>query len=604
MKKNYLLLVLLLSVSYHINSWTTETTSLKTDNFNNAFNCVELINENVETLNNISISIEETLKFIYETPIQLFGLKQVEDSNYVALEAGLASIFTNCPGPSILASVDSGNCSAVVTSGLNPTVTGATTLIWELTGATIANSPLTSFNYLNSYTFNVGITSVKYTASDGATTATCSFIVVVEDNIPPTITAPADTSGTTNVDCTSTNVVLGTPITDDNCSVASVTNDAPSAFPLGETTVTWTVTDGSGRTAQATQLVTVTDNIDPTITAPAATSGTTNVDCTSTNVVLGTPITDDNCSVASVTNDAPSAFPLGETTVTWTVTDGSGRTAQATQLVTVTDNIDPTITAPAATSGTTNVDCTSTNVVLGTPITDDNCSVASVTNDAPSAFPLGETTVTWTVTDGSGRTAQATQLVTVTDNIDPTITAPAATSGTTNVDCTSTNVVLGTPITDDNCSVASVTNDAPSAFPLGETTVTWTVTDGSGRTAQATQLVTVTDNIDPTITAPAATSGTTNVDCTSTNVVLGTPITDDNCSVASVTNDAPSAFPLGETTVTWTVTDGSGRTAQATQLVTVTDNIDPTITAPAATSGTTNVDCTSTNVILRNTYYR
>ena len=59
---------------------------------------------------------------------------------------------------------------------------------------------------------------------------------------------------------------------------------------------------------------------------------------------------------------------------------------------------------------------------------------------------------------------------------------------------------------------------------------------------------------------------------------------------SSVTNDAPSAFPLGETTVTWTVTDGSGRTAQATQLVTVTDNIDPTITAPAATSGTTNVD--------------
>jgi hypothetical protein len=36
-----------------------------------------------------------------------------------------------------------------------------------------------------------------------------------------------------------------------------------------------------------------------------------------------------------------------------------------------------------------------------------------------------------------------------------------------------------------------------------------------------------------------------------------------------VTNNAPTAFPLGNTTVTWTVTDGSGNTATATQLVTV-----------------------------------
>ena len=99
MKKNYLLLVLLLFMSYHINSWTTETTSLKTDNFNNTINCVELINENVETLNNISISIEETLRFIYETPVQLFSLEIKRRIVNVALEAGLASIFTNCRWP-------------------------------------------------------------------------------------------------------------------------------------------------------------------------------------------------------------------------------------------------------------------------------------------------------------------------------------------------------------------------------------------------------------------------------------------------------------------------------------------------------------------------
>jgi hypothetical protein len=452
--------------------------------------------------------------------------------------------------------------------------------------------------------FPLGNTTVTWTVTDGSgNTATATQVVTVVDNIDPTITAPA--AVTVNVDagtCATAlaNVALGTPTTADNCSVASTTNNAPASFPLGNTTVTWTVTDGSGNTATATQVVTVVDNIDPTITAPAAV--TVNVDagtCATAlaNVALGTPTTADNCSVASTTNNAPASFPLGNTTVTWTVTDGSGNTATATQVVTVVDNIDPTITAPAAV--TVNVDagtCATAlaNVALGTPTTADNCSVASTTNNAPASFPLGNTTVTWTVTDGSGNTATATQVVTVVDNIDPTITAPAAV--TVNVDagtCATAlaNVALGTPTTADNCSVASTTNNAPASFPLGNTTVTWTVTDGSGNTATATQVVTVVDNIDPTITAPAAV--TVNVDagtCATAlaNVALGTPTTADNCSVASTTNNAPASFPLGNTTVTWTVTDGSGNTATATQVVTVVDNIDPTITAPAAV--TVNVD--------------
>jgi gliding motility-associated-like protein len=39
--------------------------------------------------------------------------------------------------------------------------------------------------------------------------------------------------------------------------------------------------------------------------------------------------------------------------------------------------------------------------------------------------------------------------------------------------------------------------------------------------------------------------------------------------VKSVTNDAPSVFPIGNTTVTWTVTDNAGNTATCTQIVTV-----------------------------------
>ncbi|MBK7112002.1 MAG: HYR domain-containing protein [Flavobacteriales bacterium] len=127
--------------------------------------------------------------------------------------------------------------------------------------------------------------------------------------MPPTITCPADVAVNTNSGCTATGVALGTPVSSDNCGVASVTNDAPAVFLIGVTTVTWTVTDNAGLTATCTQTVTVSDNEPPTITCPADVAVNTNSGCTATGVALGTPVSSDNCGVASVTNDAPAAFP-------------------------------------------------------------------------------------------------------------------------------------------------------------------------------------------------------------------------------------------------------------------------------------------------------
>ena len=140
-----------------------------------------------------------------------------------------------------------------------------------------------------------------------------------------------------------------------------------------------------------------------------------------------------------------------------------------------------------------------------------------------------------------------------------------------------TSISLGTPATADNCSVSSITNNAPATYPLGNTTVTWTVTDGSGNTSTINQIVTVRDTVKPSITAPATASVCLNSGCTAYGINLGTPVTSDNCTVASVTNNAPASFPLGNTTVTWTVTDAAGNSATSTQTVTVTDGTKPTV---------------------------
>jgi gliding motility-associated-like protein len=451
--------------------------------------------------------------------------------------------------------------------------------------------------------FNLGPNTVTWTVTDGSgNTATCNQTVTITDNQNPTITCPPLVAVTANPGaCFATSVALGTPTTADNCSVANVTNNAPAVFPLGNTTVVWTVTDGSGNSVFCNQTVTVTDNQNPTISCPNNVSVFANALCVATGVALGTPTTSDNCSISSVTNNAPATFPLGLTTVTWTVTDGSGNAVSCTQTVTVTDNTVPTITCPAPVSVVANAGvCTATGVTLGTPTTADNCSVSSVTNNAPATFPLGTTTVIWTVTDGSGNTATCTQLVTVTDNQNPTITCPPLVAVFANAGaCIAGPVSLGTPTTADNCTSVTVTNNAPSVYPLGSTTVIWTVTDGSGNSVSCNQTITVTDNQNPTISCPGNVSVFANVTCVATGVSLGTPNTADNCSVSTVTNNAPAIYPLGATTVTWTVTDGSGNTASCIQTVTVIDNTVPTITCPAPVSVVADAGvCTAAGVVL------
>ena len=243
---------------------------------------------------------------------------------------------------------------------------------------------------------------------------------------------------------------------------------------------TWAPLSGSFTTLP------VTLTCPPNVTVPANAG-----QCHATGVLLGTPTVNNNPGNVTVTNNAPAQFPTGVTTVTWTVFDSSGNTATCAQTVTVNDTQLPTITCPAEVMVSANDGCAATNVALGSPVTGDNCSVATVTNNAPTAYPLGTNVVTWSVTDGSGNTNTCAQRVIVQDTTAPTIICPADVMVSVNDGNTATNVTFGLPVTGDNCSVASVTNNAPAAFPLGTNVVTWSVTDGSGNTATCAQTVTV-----------------------------------------------------------------------------------------------------------------
>jgi len=448
--------------------------------------------------------------------------------------------------------------------------------------------------------------------------------MIVTDAGAPTISCPANVTSTA-ADCdgkTLTAGQIGTPIgTGSNLTTTSrrsddlhLTNDP---YPVGITTITWTVTDDSGRQASCTQTVTISsagaDTTAPTLNVPPAVFATTS-SCTATiDDELGVATAEDNCGTASVSRTGvPTVacpvpgdpgrqcetfvFPTGTTVITYTATDGAGNTTVATQNVVVTESpaVNPTISAPAALTVYTGAGATSCTVnvsdaTLGTASANDNCPGVTVSRTGVPAgnnFPLGSTTITYTATDKSGNNAVDTQVVTVIDNTAPTIAAPAdvtlytglgaASCGVTVADLDAT---LSTATTSDNCSgtitVARGNVPAGNVFPLGDTLVSYTATDANGNpSATVTQKVTVVDNTDPVVSCPANITVylPPNSTATSTTVTYPAATATDNCPGSvniGYSQASGSAFPVGPTTVTVTATDANGNDATCTFTVTV-----------------------------------
>jgi Ca2+-binding RTX toxin-like protein len=345
----------------------------------------------------------------------------------------------------------------------------------------------------------------------------------------------------------------------------SITNDAPSEFPLGETIVTWTAIDQSGNSATGTQKVTIVDTTAPTIQIPndveiEASSPDSNI------VSLGDASANDNVDVTTITNDSPSVFPVGETIVTWTATDAAGNVSTASQIVKIVDTTKPLVLSPDDITIEAS-DPLQNFAILGDASASDVGGIVTISNDAPSAFSFGETLVTWTATDPSGNSATDIQTITVVDTTSPTINAPEnvtieAISLTNNI------LDIGTAVAKDIMGIDSISNDAPGAFPFGETIVTWTATDPSGNSAISKQKVTVIDTTGPQLIIPDDVA----IDATSleTIVTIGkATATDIIDSDPLITNNAPITFPLGETIVTWTATDQFGNSENMTQIITV-----------------------------------
>ena len=239
--------------------------------------------------------------------------------------------------------------------------------------------------------------------------------------------------------------------------------------------------------------MTIVDNINPTITAPTGVTAYTNVGCQAVGVDLGNLIATDNCTIATITNNAPLFFPLGTTSVLWTVVDASGNSSTITQSVTIVDTLKPSIIPPNNIEIAANTGCGASEVSIGNAIVNDNCGVASISNDAPVVFVAGINIVTWTVTDNSGNISTATQVVTIVDKVNPT----AVLNNLTITLPVGSDTVITPAMIDggsfDNCGNVTITL-SQSTFNcdhIGNNTIIVTVTDENGNFVNQPIVVTV-----------------------------------------------------------------------------------------------------------------
>ncbi|MEW5802576.1 MAG: HYR domain-containing protein, partial [bacterium] len=345
-------------------------------------------------------------------------------------------------------------------------------------------------------------TEVTYIAKDdGIIIGKCTFTVTVLDMEAPVVSGCPPTDITMNAvpgQC-GANVFWTPPTFTDNCEVTWTATHEPGAFfPVGNTTVTYTATDGCGHETICSFTVTVQDDIPPearcrNITVQLDDSG--NVSISTADVDDGST---DNCQIADLSVD-PSAFTcdnIGDNSATLTVTDTSGNIDTCTAVVTVQD-----ITAPSVSNCPDDILVYNTPGQCGAevnwepPVFEDICTVEVSSTHNPGDFFPAEceaaaqgTVVTYTATDPSGNTATCSFKVVVLDTEAPVMSGcPADITVDAPLGQCEAAVSWTPPTFTDNCGPVTVTsNHNPGdIFPAGSTLVTYTASDACGNASAA-----------------------------------------------------------------------------------------------------------------------
>ncbi|MBK9734023.1 MAG: HYR domain-containing protein [Saprospiraceae bacterium] len=436
-------------------------------------------------------------------------------------------------------------------------------------------------------TYPIGITSVTWSANDGnGNTATCTQTVTVVDNQAPVTPTIANATGECSVTVTA-------PTTTDVCAgtITGTTTNPLTYSTQGTYTITWTFNDGNGNSTTANQTVIVDDVTAPVITcAPGISVNTTLGLCTAT-ALLSYPTMTDNCVLPGLLGNALSFDGLNDHTERSPLTGLSSADftfefwfkANSLSSFPIFFSQDKSFTSTPAFRA--EIGSTSQNVRFFF-----NSASGSVTNSTPNNTVSANAWTHYAIVR-TGNTFRS--------YINGVLQTTTVASGSPTLVGNNFNFRLGARYSNTN-GLTNLFNGALDEFRCWNVARTQSQIQASMNNSlisasglyinypfnqgvaggNNTGINTLNDlsgsNLNSTLNNFALAGNTS-------NFVAG------NTSSSSFTNNAPTVFPIGNTTVVWTGTDASGNISTCSQLVTVRDNQAPTaICHPSLSVGLTN----------------
>ncbi|MCP4089320.1 MAG: hypothetical protein GY746_05965, partial [Gammaproteobacteria bacterium] len=304
------------------------------------------------------------------------------------------------------------------------------------------------------------------------------------------------------------------------------------------------------------------------------------------------------------TADASDTYPLGTTTVNWTVTDAGGNTATCEQDITVEDNEAPNAVCQNITvylDAAGDASHTADDIDGGSS---DNCGQVTLTrnNHTHNCNDVGNEPSTLTVTDSTGNQSTCLATVAVVDTIAPNAVCTDVTvylDGSGNDDFTTEDVLF---LSTDNCLFDYTVGQTDfDCSDIGPNPVLVTIFDIADNTDTCYAIVTVVDTISPVAVCQDVTvqlDGTGNVSLDEDEVNNGSS---DACGFSSITVN-PEDFDcsdIGTSTTTLTVVDANGNTSTCSANVEVED---PLLACCTVDSVTLDLNCESLDSVIVEVY--
>ncbi|NUQ23104.1 MAG: HYR domain-containing protein [Saprospiraceae bacterium] len=484
-----------------------------------------------------------------------------------------------CP-PNQTVSAGLSGCTAVVNGIKWLTATdncGTPPVTYVVSGTTAA----TGLNDASGLTFNAGLSTVTYTATDACgNPASCSFTIMVSDNVPPNAICLPGVGIELDTNCAA---VLTPGLIDggsfDNCQIQSISVSPNTFNQCGAFPVTLTVMDNSGNMSTCASSVQVTDGIPP---VAVCTGIGVVVDANCQGAVTASLLdggSTDNCQIQSLSVSPGTLSGCGLFPVTLTVTDVCGNSSSCVAMVQTIEDTPPAIMCPPDMQ----VDCAFglTPNITGYATATDNCdpnpAIAYSDMSTPGAGPCSWVLMrTWSANDACGNESTCLQVITVSDHTLPNAVCLNGVGIELDANCMATvsaNQIDGGST--DNCQIQTF-GVSPNAFnQCGVFPVTLSVTDWCGNTSNCFSQVQVGDPISPVITCiPGFSVVADPVTCTAVVNGIQWATLSDNCALPTVSYDITGAttasgtgdasgltFLEGFSTLTYTATDICGNTA-------------------------------------------